>query len=69
MYPVHPVNDEPLPMFINEDSDMSLVHGVSVYKKNHKIYLQEIRNGRTTDSTTWRWVNGRPIANVFRSSH
>lgn len=68
MYPVHPVNDETLPMFINEDSDMSLVHGVSVYKKNHKIYLREVRTGRTTDSTTWRWVNGRPIANVFRSS-
>lgn len=67
MYPVHPVNDASLPMFINEDSDMSLVHGVSVYKKNHQIYLKEVRNGQTTDSRIWRWVNGRPIANVFRS--
>jgi len=39
MYPVHSVTDESLPMFVNEESDLSLVHGVSVYKKNHKIYL------------------------------
>lgn len=68
MYPVHPVTDESLPMFRNEGSDISLVHGVSVYKKNHKIYMQDIRSGETRNFTQWHWIGGRPITNLYRSS-
>ena len=68
MYPVHPVQDETLPMFLNEDSDLSLVHGVSAYQKNHRIYCRDIRDGEARDFSEWRWVNGRPIANLYRSS-
>lgn len=68
MYPVHPVLDETLPMFLNEDSDISLIHGVSVYKKNHKIYIRDTQAGQTVDFTTWDWVAGRPITNLYRSS-
>ena len=68
MYPVHPVNDENLPMFLNIDSDLSLIHGVSVYKKNHKIYCRDVRDGETRDFRTWHWKTGRPITNLYRSS-
>ena len=68
MYPVHPVTDETLPMFINTDSEMSLIHAVSVYKKNHKVYMRETRDGETRDFTEWHWERGRPITNLYRSS-
>jgi hypothetical protein len=68
MYPVHPVEDEDLPMFLNSDSDLSLVHAVSVYRKNHKIYCRDIWNGETRDFSEWHWVHGRPITNLYRSS-
>jgi hypothetical protein len=68
MYPVHAVEDETLPMFLNQDSDISLVHGVSVYKKNHKVYMRDIRGTETRDFTDWRWVAGRPVTNLYRSS-
>ncbi len=68
MYPVHAVNDETLPMFINENSDISLVHAVSVYKKNYKIYMHDTRDGPTGTYTDWHWVGGRPIMNLYRSS-
>ena len=68
MYPVHPVTDETLPMFVNDDSDISLVHGVSVYKKNHKIYMRDTQSGETREFRQWRWVAGRPIVNLYRSS-
>jgi hypothetical protein len=68
MYSVHPVTDENLPMFLNEDSDISLVHGVSVYSKNHKIYMRDIRGSQTRDFRDWRWIGGRPITNLYRSS-
>ncbi len=69
MYPVHPVTDESIPMFLNEDSDISLVHGVSVYKKNHKIYMRDTQGGETREHRDWRWIAGRPIANLYRSVH
>lgn len=62
------LTDETLPMFLNEDSDISLIHGVSVYRKNDKIYLRDVRNGETRDHLQWNRVNGRPIANLYRSS-
>lgn len=68
MYPVHAVKDESLPMFLNQDSDISLVHGVSVYKKNHKIYIRDTQRGDTREFTEWRWIGDRPIANLYRSS-
>lgn len=68
MYPVHPVHDEDLPMFFNEDSDLSLVHGISVYRKNHKIYCRDVREDETRDFREWRWVAGRPMVNLYRSS-
>ena len=68
MYPVHPVTDESLPMFLNIDSDMSLVHGVSVYGKNHKIYIKETRGTETREYREWHWENGRPITNLYRAA-
>ncbi len=68
MYPVHAVKDETLPMFINHNSDISLVHGVSVYKKNHKIYLQDTQGNATRNSLQWDWVSGRPLTNLYRST-
>lgn len=67
MYPVHPVTDESLPMFLNEDSDISLVHAVSVYKKNHEIYMKDTQGGEAREHRDWRWVSGRPISNLYRS--
>jgi hypothetical protein len=67
MYPVHPVDDASLPMFLNENSDISLVHAVSVYSKNHEIYLRDTQRGETRDFRQWRWVAGRPITNLYRS--
>ena len=68
MYPVHPVEDETIPMFLNEDSDLSLVHGISVYKKNHRIYCLDIRGEDVRAFDRWRWVDGRPMVNLYRSS-
>ena len=68
MYPVHPVQDETLPMFSNENSDISLIHAVSVYRKNHKIYMRDTQGNTTKNFTEWRWLNGRPITNLYRSS-
>lgn len=68
MYPVHPVKDETLPMFINEDSDISLIHGVSVYRKNHRIYIRDAQQGDTREYTDWHWTSGRPVMNLYRSS-
>lgn len=67
MYPVHPVTDESIPMFVNEDSDISLIHAVSVYSKNHKIYMRDSQGGETREHRDWRWVSGRPITNLYRS--
>lgn len=67
MYPVHPVKDESLPMFINENSDLSLIHAVSSYQKNHKIYIRDTQAGQTVDHATWHWVGGRSLINVYRS--
>lgn len=67
MYPVHPVEDETLPMFINEESDISLIHGVSVYRKNHKIYMRDTQEGQTRTYTDWHWISGRPIVNLYNS--
>ncbi|MEM7010910.1 MAG: glycosyl hydrolase family 28-related protein [Verrucomicrobiota bacterium] len=68
MYPVHPVEDESIPMFVNEDSSISLIHGVSVYKKNHKIYMRDTQAGETREFREWRWQAGRPLTNLYRSS-
>ncbi len=68
MYPVHPVNDESLPMFLNENSDISLVHAVSVYNKNHRIYIRDTQRGETREHRQWHWVSGRPISNLYRSN-
>jgi hypothetical protein len=68
MYPVHPVEDESLPMFLNENSDISLIHAVSVYNKNHKIYMCDTQRGETREHRQWHWVSGRPISNLYRSS-
>jgi hypothetical protein len=68
MYPVHPVEDESLPMFLNENSDISLVHGVSVYGKNHKIYIRDTQHGKTHEHRQWNWTAGRPIVNLYRSN-
>lgn len=67
MYPVHPVQNETLPMFINENSDLSLIHSVSVYKKNHKVYIRDTQHGETIDVTAWHWDTGHPIVNLYRS--
>ena len=67
MYPVHPVKDESLPMFINENSDISLIHGVSAYNKNHRIYIRDTQQGTTKEYTKWINVGGRPIMNLYRS--
>lgn len=67
MYPVHPVVDETLPMFVNEDAAISLVHAVSVYKKNHKIYIRDTQHGKTIAHRGWHWVAGRPLSNLYRS--
>jgi hypothetical protein len=62
------VNDESLPMFLNENSDISLVHATSVYKENHKIYIRDIQAGQTREHRQWHWVDGRPINNLYRSN-
>ncbi|MBB3209203.1 hypothetical protein FHS27_005041 [Rhodopirellula rubra] len=67
MYPVHPLIDESLPMFVNRDSDISLIHGCSVYKKNHKIYMLDTQAGETREHRDWHWIFGRPITNLYRS--
>lgn len=67
MYPVHPVEDETLPMFINEESDISLIHGVSVYSKNHKIYMRDTQGGVAKEYTEWHWTAGRPLINGYHS--
>ena len=41
---------------------------LSVYKKNHKVYLRDVRSGDTRDHLQWNWVAGRPITNLYRSS-
>ncbi|MDF1849616.1 MAG: hypothetical protein P1U85_02200 [Verrucomicrobiales bacterium] len=48
--------------------DLSLIHAVSVYRKNHKVYMRETRQGETRDFTEWHWENGRPITNLYRAS-
>jgi hypothetical protein len=68
MYPVNSVNDDSLPMFLNENSDISLVHAVSVYKKNHKIYMRDTQAVQTREHGQWHWVAGRPISNLYRSN-
>ena len=67
MYPVHPVVDESLPMFVNEEANISLIHSVSVYKKNHKIYIRDTQRGDTVENANWHWVSGRPLTNLYRS--
>jgi hypothetical protein len=47
---------------------LSLIHAVSVYRKNHKVDMRETRQGETRDFTEWHWENGRPITNLYRAS-
>ena len=68
IYPVQSIPED-LPMFLNEDSAISLVHAISQYNRNHRIYLREIRDGVVTDYTDWHWFGGRMLMNLYRSTH
>ncbi|MEM7697630.1 MAG: glycosyl hydrolase family 28-related protein [Verrucomicrobiota bacterium] len=67
MYPVHPVKDETLPMFSNTDSSISLIHAISAYQKNHRVYMRDTQAGETREYRDWHWLGGRMMMPLYRS--
>jgi len=68
IYPVTPVPAD-MPMFINDESSLSLIVGVSAYPHNHRVYVQDTRDGRRIDveGKLFGGLNGRPMIPLFTS--
>ncbi|RMD79523.1 MAG: hypothetical protein D6820_08155 [Lentisphaerae bacterium] len=68
LYPIGKIPPD-RPLIVNEDSDLAIMYGLSVYRSNHRIQILDRKNGRQTivSPQDLLWVGSRARMDLFVS--